>query len=101
MKANCKVAKATAPSRHKQLYWTQLSCKVVARIFATWWGECNKNARNFPNGGASLANVLDGDFEGGVAVVPEPGSFRHVEPGRALPSMSVAILFKGTISRAL
>ncbi len=57
------------------------------------------NARNFSNGGASLANVLDGDFEGGVSVVPEPGSFRHVEPGRSLPSMSVAMLFKGTISR--
>ncbi len=46
-------------------------------------------------------NVLDGDFEGGVAVVPEPGSFRHVESGRSLPSMRAAILFKGMISREL
>ncbi len=61
----------------------------------------NKNTRNFSNGVASLVNVLDGDFEGGVAVVPEPGSFRHVEPGRPLPSMSVTMLFKGTISRVL
>jgi hypothetical protein len=57
--------------------------------------------RIFSNGSASLASILDGDFEGGVSVVPEPGSLSHVEPGRSLPSMSVAMLFKGTISREL
>jgi hypothetical protein len=55
----------------------------------------------FLNGVASLANFLDGDFEFGVVVVPEHGSFRHVEPGRSLPSMSVALLFKEMISREL
>jgi hypothetical protein len=84
MKANSKSDCTHVASTNS--YWTQLSCVVVSRIFAIH-GGWNKNARNFSNGVASLANVLDGDFEGGVAVAPEPGSFRHVEPGRSLPSM--------------
>jgi hypothetical protein len=81
-------------------YWTQLPVSSFRGFLLH--DVFNENAGNFSNGGASLVNVLDGDFEGGIAVVPEPGSFRHVEPGRSLPScMSVAMRFKGMISREL